>query len=810
MLKGGGLTMDKNKNILQKPGEDVKESPTHLKRHASQGRHSEDSPPKRSKLLNEYKQRTPRKSPHKTPTKKKTPRLKCQNVLCRVGFTSSKSKLRHERFLCPYRKTSPSPLLRLSSSSHATSTENEKTCRFCDKTFSNLSSRVRHERNKHQLSGSSSASSQLFDSPTPDLHIPQESFELTPSPQLESSPHWRTPKRLFKRKSQNNNDQKLECKFCKQSFRRLYSQKLHEESCSFKVPPELAFIQVPRVRIVQQCEKLASMLNFTCVEDLYEYNVLASLCVPGIYPLVFSGQSHSPKIPPILKKTAYNRSLDILFKLLRLHGEVTLRNQLILIDETSNMEIFLGPQLLIPESSSRIEILRSDMNTTTVALKPHEDSEETSEDSEGDEDVEISFTHTQSVCAPPIPDEPVDDDGLISDVRLPEEIALLDMFPCFSSDALADENGDECVGNNNETGIRLKYVCSVKVTIFFVGQFPRNDSCVRSCTGEDTTEVVDVNNNNEDDENEYCGDPPDGDPSDDGDSGNEGDSDIPHNESIPSSPQPSLTPPPSSPPPSPSPSPPRSPGPSFPLPDDHTPGTDGTGTMPLRQRRAMCLLRRPLCLDPEDFINKFKMTKEQFVKWAESSRNAIQRTRELDYLAQALLFLHKILNDVSFSSLSVDFVLPKHSVRRIFWNILMFQYQNNLNVPRLVYNHSTVDEQVNRLLTESLSSTPPLVQNIFRHFCDPSGRGRIPVVLLLDATYLSVQDSADINLHKSLFYGPKKDHIVKLVCLTNCTGKVVGMLPLACSQSPTCGDSFLLGHFIELEESDGALLSNTY
>ena len=288
-------------------------------------------------------------------------------------------------------------------------------------------------------------------SPTQDQHsFSQQSFEPSSSPKLESSLQWRTPKSRFKSKPQHNVVQKLECKFCKQSFRRLYSQNLHEESCSFKVPPELAFIEAPRVRIVQQCEKLASMLNFNCVEDLYEYNLLASLCVPGVYPLVFSGQSHfGSKIPPILKKTAFNRSLDILLKLLRLHGEVTLRNQLILIDETSNIETFLGPQLLIPESP-RIEILRSDMNTTTVVLKSSEDSEETSDESEDDEEVEISFNLTQSDCAPPQPDAHVVDDGLLSDGRWPEEIALLDMFPCSSFDASADEHGGEGGDNNNE------------------------------------------------------------------------------------------------------------------------------------------------------------------------------------------------------------------------------------------------------------------------------------------------------------------------------------------------------------------------
>ena len=207
-------------------------------------------------------------------------------------------------------------------------------------------------------------------------------------------------------------------------------------------------------------------------------------------------------------------------------------------------------------------------------------------------------------------------------------------------------------------------------------------------------------------------------------------------------------------------------------------------------------------MDPQDFVSKFKLTKLQFIKWAESCQNVVLRTRELDYLSQGLLFLHKMLNNASFSSLAVDFVLQRKEARTIFWKMLLNQWKNNINVPRLLFHLSTVDDQVNRLLTESFNSTPPLILNIFKHFIDPSGRARIPV-LLLDSTYLAVQDSADIILHKSLFYGPKKDHIVKLVCLTNCIGKIVGMLPLACSQSPTCGDSFLVGHFIELEEASG-------
>ena len=74
----------------------------------------------------------------------------------------------------------------------------------------------------------------------------------------------------------------------------------------------------------------------------------------------------------------------------------------------------------------------------------------------------------------------------------------------------------------------------------------------------------------------------------------------------------------------------------------------------------------------------------------------------------------------------------------------MHQYQNNSNIPRILFNGATVDGQVDFLLRQSFTTTPPLIQHIFRFFQDPTGRGRLAVLLLLDATYLSVQDLTDI------------------------------------------------------------------
>ena len=123
------------------------------------------SPSKRRSIVSEYKQRTPVKMPTPTkrriftpikkaptPKKRKIPRLKCANESCHVGFSSLKSKIRHERFQCQVntpRTESPASSLDL---------KEETECRFCGKAFKATRTRKRHEQDVHPtcLSGTSS------------------------------------------------------------------------------------------------------------------------------------------------------------------------------------------------------------------------------------------------------------------------------------------------------------------------------------------------------------------------------------------------------------------------------------------------------------------------------------------------------------------------------------------------------------------------------------------------------------------------------------------------------------------------------
>ena len=177
------------------------------------------------------------------------------------------------------------------------------------------------------------------------------------TPDMDMNQNWKTPRRKVRSRSAvqlletNTGDEddnleldfgeyetetKSSCRFCKQKITRVYRRRKHEETCEFQVPRNLitSGVKVSKVKLIENCETLASKLRLLSIEDSYEYNSIALLCVPGVYPLVFTGKSHfGNKSPPILKKTGYNQSFNILMKLLHLHGEVTLNNHIILVEE---------------------------------------------------------------------------------------------------------------------------------------------------------------------------------------------------------------------------------------------------------------------------------------------------------------------------------------------------------------------------------------------------------------------------------------------------------------------------------------------
>ena len=229
------------------------------------------------------------------------------------------------------------------------------------------------------------------------------------TPEVDLNQNWKTPKRSvnLKRTELPTSSYEMEenlnsgenygseparssCKFCKRGVKRAYRLRKHEENCYFKVPTNLANsgVRVTKIRLIDKCEALAAKAKLLSIEDSYEYNSIALLCVPGVFPLVFPGSSHfGRKVPPIIKKTADNKSLNILNKLLALNGEVTLDKHIILVEESSGLEIYLRPQLLIPDNPHLV-IKYEDKNKTTLSLHTEQKLEDSSSDESDDDDVE--------------------------------------------------------------------------------------------------------------------------------------------------------------------------------------------------------------------------------------------------------------------------------------------------------------------------------------------------------------------------------------------------------------------------------------
>ena len=56
-------------------------------------------------------------------------------------------------------------------------------------------------------------------------------------------------------------------------------------------------------------------------------------------------------------------------------------------------------------------------------------------------------------------------------------------------------------------------------------------------------------------------------------------------------------------------------------------------------------------------------------------------------------------------------------------------------------------------------------KDLVKDFEDPSGYGRIPVILNFDGTYFDIQRSSDLELQKYLYYTPRSGHTVKFLSL---------------------------------------------
>ena len=197
------------------------------------------------------------------------------------------------------------------------------------------------------------------------------------------------------------------------------------------------------------------------------------------------------------------------------------------------------------------------------------------------------------------------------------------------------------------------------------------------------------------------------------------------------------------------------------------------------------------------------MTKLEYFSFVESAIGSNQRRRGLNLFAECLMFLIKIAHDVPYEMLGALFEVDHTVAMLLVHRQCLHYFKNNLNIPSILQPDGTANvHEVSKLLRTAYNNTEPYYKTFV--FEDPTGRGRRPVFLNVDATYLFTQNSSDIEMQKSFFYAPKFAHIIKWLTFTDLSGKILGICPASTSQTPASGDAHIMASYINLEDTSNS------
>ena len=198
---------------------------------------------------------------------------------------------------------------------------------------------------------------------------------------------------------------------------------------------------------------------------------------------------------------------------------------------------------------------------------------------------------------------------------------------------------------------------------------------------------------------------------------------------------------------------------------------------------------QPLQLTDQEINSLCHFSKIQYLKTVQEQLGAWNSKCELNPYPETLLWLMKLAGH-DFEELSTLFALRDHkAASRIFYRHLIFQFKNNINLKNIVGIDGQINQsEVDKLYQEAYDRTPEFDRKLLEKFRDPAGQSRIPVGINTDATYIDVCHSQDVELQKSLYCSHRSKHTVKVLNFTDLSGKIVAILPLASSQSPSSGN----------------------
>ena len=151
------------------------------------------------------------------------------------------------------------------------------------------------------------------------------------------------------------------CRYCLHDFsaNRELNRHIQHGRCRFLYDPSTHNLNDYCVlRRPPNYNRVLAILSKLTLPDQIEMCQLNNWSIPKLWPLVFpgqlrqSGRAGESRIPPILREmTAGNKSTDILRQLLRCSPQVSLPRQIILIDESANIQSVLPTGVLTPNNS---------------------------------------------------------------------------------------------------------------------------------------------------------------------------------------------------------------------------------------------------------------------------------------------------------------------------------------------------------------------------------------------------------------------------------------------------------------------------
>ena len=208
---------------------------------------------------------------------------------------------------------------------------------------------------------------------------------------------------------------------------------------------------------------------------------------------------------------------------------------------------------------------------------------------------------------------------------------------------------------------------------------------------------------------------------------------------------------------------------------------------------------------PWEFSNRAirvftRMSKVEFFEFVQSSIGSRDRAGTLNLWSECLMFLMKVCQNVPYEMLGSLFEVDSTTAHFAVYRQLMFHYLHNVNIPQIIREDGSVNEEELEKLFETAHRNTEDFYKAF-DFEDPNLLDRIGVLINCDATYLFTEGSSDIELQKSVWYTPKNTHVVKWITFTDMSGKIIGICPASTSQTPASGDGHIISRYIQLEDS---------